>query len=183
MIAIPDHAVSGSALREEIANQQRHIDSLEAALMPLAELPVSANYDGPLPGGIPRHAVTAARHVLGIHYGLVTDEATAAMTIPAWQRWLANAKPAAPGRPASICLYYSGYLAGSMYVPRSHGAGRPADIEVKKPRVAEAAWEASEDGLVHLVQVKVAPSDYRYYAIRANPAAVAEVTTKRKANR
>jgi len=178
MIEIPDHAILGSALREEIAQQQRHINNLEAALLPLAEAVPRLNGaedDEPLAAGISRTDVAVARKLLGVGMSMDTDSATVAETLPSFKRWLANAAP------GERCMYYAGFVAGSMYVVRRHGDPKPS--ERAKPPVAAEAMDASDHGLVHLVQVKMAPSNYRYYAIRANPVVVAEITAKRKANR
>lgn len=171
MIEIPADAIGRDTLRGEIAAQAAHIDKLEAALLPLAEVPISSNSTGSTMDGITRQSVVEARKLLGIRYGLVTDEATVAETMPSWRRWLANARPSRHGRPADICMYYAGYLAGSMYVERRHDEAKPMDRD--KPDVAAAALAAAEDGLVYLVQVKMGPSNFRYYAIRANTNAAA----------
>lgn len=167
----PVLAVPRDELRGEIANQGARITELEAALLPLAEVPISVNYAGPTMDGITRKSVTTARKLLGIRYGLVTDEATIAETMSAWQRWIANARGGSQGRPADICMYYAGYLAGSMYRARQRTGS--LDVEVSKPKVAEAAFAAAKAGLVHLVQVKMGPDNYRYYAIRSSAAAAA----------
>lgn len=155
-----------NALRDEIAHLQSHVSRLEMLLLPLAQVPISVTYAGPNADGLDRQAVIDARSALGLRYGLVTDEATFAETLQAFQRWLANARPGAGDRPADLCMYLDGYLAGSMYVASTHANGR--DGAVEKPPVATAAMTAAEAGLVHLVQVKLAEGRYRYYAIRAS---------------
>ena len=157
-------AVPRDALRAEITAQLGRITALESALLPLAEAPVNVHDDAPPAAGISRADVAAARRLLGIGTSMDTDSATVAETMPAWRRWLANAQP------GDKCMYYAGFLAGSMYIIKRKG--EPTPTERTKPPVAAEALDACDHGLVHLVQVKMAPSNYRYYAIRAGAAAV-----------
>ena len=106
-----------------------------------------------------------------VHPQMVFTHATRTVTVSDWDNWLANAQP------GDITKYHEGFIAYEMQFYTDIKQSRYLNAEhITVPetgpefwRLARTALLASDDGLVHLVQMRMHKERYRYYAIRAAP--------------
>jgi hypothetical protein len=84
----------------------------------------------------------------------------APIALASFNRWLLRALP------GQELAYHRGHLIWDRSPASALGEGERRALA----RIADAAWQAAEEGRVHLVQRRNGPFDFSYLAVKAAPA-------------